>query len=66
MEANRKWMALPKDIRNRLKDNVFCGNCSGATTIVNFIVEENEAGIILQGECKHCGKRVARVVEMDS
>ncbi|WP_070120931.1 hypothetical protein [Bacillus marinisedimentorum] len=63
MEANKKWMAIPKDVRNELLNNVWCGNCSGETSIVGFIIEDSEMGIVLKGKCKTCGRDVARVVD---
>jgi hypothetical protein len=28
MDANKKWLAIPKDIRDQLRKNVFCGHCT--------------------------------------
>ncbi len=65
MDANKKWLALPKDIRSQLLNNVWCSNCSDVTMIVGFIVENEDFGIILNGKCKKCDHEVARVVEME-
>lgn len=65
MDANKKWLSIPKDIRNSLLSNVWCGNCSDVTTITAFIIEEHDFGIVLKGKCKNCGKDVARVIEED-
>ncbi len=54
---------MPKDVRNGLLGNVWCGNCSDVTTITAFIVEEHNFGIVLKGKCKNCGNNVARVIE---
>ncbi|MDQ0159755.1 hypothetical protein [Alkalibacillus salilacus] len=65
MEANKKWLSIPKDIREKLITNVFCSNCRGSATITGFTIEYHEAGIVLKGECKACGNNVSRVVELD-
>ncbi|MCF6139177.1 hypothetical protein [Pseudalkalibacillus berkeleyi] len=63
MEANKKWLTIPKDIRSNLIQNVFCANCRDAVTIVDFIIVNNPYGVLLKGKCKTCGNEVARVVE---
>lgn len=65
MDANKKWLSIPKEIRNSLLSNVWCGNCSDVTTITAFLIEEHDFGIVLKGKCKNCGKDVARVIEED-
>ncbi|WP_391557142.1 hypothetical protein [Robertmurraya sp.] len=65
MDANKKWLSIPKEMRKSLLSNVWCRNCSDVTTITAFIVEENNYGIVLKGKCKNCGKDVARVIEED-
>ncbi len=39
MDANKKWLTLPKGIRSQLLNNVGCSNCFDVTTITGFIVE---------------------------
>lgn len=63
MEANKKWLSLPKNIRGELIDNVWCGHCSDVVTILGFTIEDNDFGIVLKGKCKNCGGDVARVIE---
>lgn len=65
LEANKKWLSIPKEMRKSLLANVWCGNCSDVTEIVAFIVEDHEFGVVLKGKCKKCGHGVARVIEED-
>lgn len=60
--AMKKWNKLPKNIQRLILDNVFCSKC-GATTIVDYTMEDNKYGVLIKGKCKKCGKDVARVVE---
>jgi len=62
INAEKKWRKLPKELRQRLIQNVFCTKCF-ETTIVDYSVLDDEHGILLTGKCKTCGKDVARVVE---
>ncbi|PRO66200.1 hypothetical protein C6I21_05190 [Alkalicoccus urumqiensis] len=64
MEAYKKWTAIPKESRKKIMSNVYCVNCSDAVTITNFTVKNDAYGILLKGECRTCGGRVARLVEM--
>ncbi|WP_163528705.1 hypothetical protein [Halobacillus ihumii] len=66
MEANKKWLSLPKDIRSQLIGNVFCSSCLNAVTITDFIIVDHQEGVLLEGKCKNCGNGVARVVELES
>ncbi len=61
--ANKKWLSLPKDIREILERNVWCGNCGDVVRIENYTVEENGDTLCLKGKCAQCGKAVARVIE---
>lgn len=62
IKALQKWSKIPKDIQEKLIDNVFCTNCH-VTTIVDYSLHDDQLGIVLRGKCKKCGKAVARVVE---
>jgi len=62
IEALRKWSKLSTNIKNRLLSNVFCSNCF-TTTVINYDIVLHEEGILIQGICRHCGHKVARVVE---
>ncbi len=61
-KATQKWNGIPKHIRDRLIDNVFCSTC-GVTTIVEYSLHNDKFGILLKGKCNKCGKPVARLVE---
>ncbi|WP_026690256.1 hypothetical protein [Alteribacter aurantiacus] len=62
LNAEKKWREIPKDIREKLISNVFCGSCF-ETTIVDYVIKDHSDGILLEGKCKTCGKAVARLVE---
>jgi ribosomal protein S27AE len=64
-DATKKWYRVPKDIREQLKQNVFCSNC-GVTTIIDFKIESSGASIILKGKCIQCNSDVARVIESEN
>jgi len=57
------WGTIPKEARERILANVFCGNCHGSVTITNFSGEEENGDVILKGACAKCGHEVVRVVE---
>jgi len=60
---NLDWQRIPKDIREKLLGNVFCGNCKGAVRVIDYTVENDKLGLIIKGKCKNCGCNVVRVVE---
>ena len=60
---NLKWMKIPKDIREKLLNNVWCSNCSGVVEIVDYSVEDDKVGLVVKGKCGTCGSEVVRVVE---
>jgi len=63
IEAVQKWNEFPKDLQNRILDNVFCRKCI-VTTIVDYdIMLSSEGYILLKGKCKKCDGDVARVVD---
>lgn len=62
MDAAKKWLAIPKEVRGMLVKNVFCSNC-GETEIVKYTIEESKHGLVLRGKCKTCDKDVARVID---
>jgi hypothetical protein len=57
------WTALPVDAKVKILSNVFCGQCRGAVTIVDYGLELVMPDIVLRGFCATCGHKVARVVE---
>lgn len=62
IRAARKWSKIPKNIQERILNNVYCATC-GVTTIVEYSMNNDEFGVLLKGKCKRCGKNVARLVE---
>lgn len=58
----QKWNKIPKHIQKKLLDNVFCSTC-GTTTIVDYSMYDDKAGILLIGKCKKCNKAVSRLIE---
>jgi hypothetical protein len=62
-EANKKWLALPADIRQMFIRNVFCGKCLDAVQIEKYIIKNHRDTIVLEGRCKSCGHKVARVID---
>lgn len=65
MDANKKWLSIPKEFRSQLRKNVFCTKCKDAVTIESFTIEDHQFGIVLHGKCQQCGHEVARVVEAE-
>jgi len=63
MKAAQKWSKIPKEIQQKLLDNVWCGGCKGSCTIVDYTMTNDKVGIVLRGQCKKCGGGVARVIE---
>lgn len=62
-QARQRWERLPADMRDRLLANVYCPECHGETTIVDYRGSVMGGMLILQGRCKRCGSDVARAVE---
>ncbi len=60
---NLKWMKIPKDIREKLLNNVFCSKCSGVVRVVEYSIGEDKLGLIIKGKCATCSGKVVRVVE---
>lgn len=63
--ANKKWLAIPAEVRKKLERNVWCVSCSDAVKIENYVVKESPPGIVLEGKCQKCGHGVARFVEIE-
>jgi len=57
------WGTIPKEARERILANVFCGKCRDSVTITKFTGEEENGDVILKGACAKCGHKVVRVVE---
>ncbi|MCM3719506.1 hypothetical protein [Fictibacillus phosphorivorans] len=63
MDANKKWLSIPKETRSQIKNNVYCTNCNDAVAIENFTVEDDKLGIVMKGKCQQCGHEVIRLIE---
>jgi len=62
-KAMAKWNEIPKDIQEKILDNVFCRNCM-TTTIVDYEIHLERGNMaVLSGKCKKCGVEVARVLD---
>lgn len=62
IKAIEKWSKIPKSIQKVLLENVFCSTC-GVTTIVDYSMYDDKAGILIKGKCKKCDNEVARFIE---
>lgn len=62
-EARQLWENVPAHIRPKLLSNVYCGECRGATTIVNYSGSVKQGLLVLEGSCLQCGSDVARVID---
>jgi hypothetical protein len=63
--SKKIWEAIPVNHRTRILNNIWCGNCVKATTIVNYFGQLKEGNLVLEGECEQCGKTVARLIEKE-
>lgn len=63
LDAKRKWMSIPVDIRRKLEQNVWCSTCKTTVQIENYTVKDSKHGLILEGKCKKCRGMVARVID---
>lgn len=61
--AKKLWLNIPENIRSQLLANVYCGQCGGETTIVNYSGTVKSGVVILTGQCITCGAEVARVID---
>jgi len=63
-EAEKAWNAIPAHVQTKLLSNVWCGHCSGTTTIVKYrgkIVGRGD--LPFEGQCRKFGSSVARLME---
>jgi hypothetical protein len=61
--ANKKWSAIPQDIRQMFVQNVFCGHCRSTVQIEKYVIKEFKDTVVLEGKCKNCANNVARVID---
>lgn len=62
-EANKVWLTISKEIRDKLLKNVYCGQCQKIVTICDYTGMVTGSSLVLRGKCKVCGHKVARVIE---
>ena len=62
-DAKMLWDAIPKQMQERLINNVWCPHCSSATKMVDFEGKVEQGDLVLTGSCVKCGGSVARVIE---
>ena len=61
--AHQVWSKRSKPLQENLINNVWCGDCRGETTIVDFQPTLHGDLLVLEGRCITCGSEVARVIE---
>jgi hypothetical protein len=61
--AKKLWLAIPGEIRSQLLTNVYCGQCGGVTTMVNYSGSVTSGVVVLVGRCINCDAEVARVID---
>jgi hypothetical protein len=62
-QAAKFWENIPESARKALLSNVWCGQCRGTTTIIDFKGEIKQGDLVLSGFCKACNSPVARLIE---
>ena len=62
-DAMQKWNNTPEEFQQKILNNVFCGKCRGSTTIIDYEITNSVHDILLEGKCKKCGNKVARLLE---
>ena len=61
--AKKLWNKIPKETQKLLQNNVWCGECSDQTTIVDFAGRVVSGCLLLEGKCSQCGGDVSRYLE---
>ena len=64
-QAKKHWEAVPKEVRVKLLNNVWCTHCSDMTGIVLESMKVDRGDLVLEGKCVKCSGPVARVIEGD-
>ena len=63
IEVIQKWNKIPKELQQKILANVWCGQCKGSVTITDYTMIIEDFGLVIRGNCKVCGGKVARVIE---
>ena len=62
-QAKKIWKAIPKNVRLKILNNVWCVHCSKMTGVGNTTMNIDRGDLIIRGHCTLCGGDVARLVE---
>ncbi|MCD2450438.1 hypothetical protein GO003_008565 [Methylicorpusculum oleiharenae] len=63
LASERLWRAIPDTRRKVILQSVWCSQCRGSTTIIDYAVLANGVDILLDGKCHTCGAQVRRVLD---
>ncbi|MFK7824500.1 MAG: hypothetical protein AB8G05_10095 [Oligoflexales bacterium] len=63
--AQERWDKIPSEVRMKILNNVWCGNCRKSVNIDVDKMSTDKFGLILNGKCMNCDGPVARVIEKD-
>lgn len=61
--AMKKWNQFPREIQNKLLNNVYCSKCADAVRIKDFDINLDKNDLILKGKCAICDNNVVRLIE---
>jgi RecJ-like exonuclease len=62
-EAEKIWRAIQKSHQQSILNSVWCGQCRGSTTIMDYSAQMAGNSLVLIGKCQVCGKEVRRLVD---
>ena len=62
-KAQKLWNELSANQKTSVLNNVFCPNCLGSTTIIQYSGEVEQGHLVLSGSCEKCGHKVGRLIE---
>jgi hypothetical protein len=62
-QAEALWGNLPDAEKHIIVNNVYCGRCRSAVSMVDYSGFMEGSSLVLQGFCGVCGNKVARVIE---
>ncbi len=63
LEARARWNSIPEHQRAKILENVWCSHCSKESTIEKYTGTLEGGVVILEGSCRICAGKVARVIE---
>lgn len=61
--AQKFWDKIPPEVRIKILNEVWCGNCKMAITMHNIMGNVEIGDLVLRGNCDRCGGSVARLIE---